>query len=259
MRCVKSARARRNRLIGEPMRVSFGTTTANAFGNRFLRHLGVEAKAAVSNPHAVLRNSRDAAQRLFDARRGSLPDKQAQMIVGVCSLVLAAYRELGAGGLDSKAAFEIARRGFYRTYQTPTKLMTRAMLALSRDPVKALSRRSLKAMSERMYGATMEFGQEVTHDTVDLIVNRCAFHQFFVDNGEPQLTPIFCGWDRNWMDVIDASNRPVRTERPTTISTGADRCRFRLVRDDSGRPKRPKDVILDLAAAPPSSSGTTTS
>jgi hypothetical protein len=174
-----------------------------------------------------------------------MPDKQARMIVGMCSLVLAAYRELCAGGLDSKEASEVARRAFFRTYQTPTRLMTRVMLSLSRDPVKALARRSLKAMSEKMYGASMEFDQEVTPESVDLIVNRCAFHQFFVDNGEPHLTPIFCGWDRNWMDVVDASRRPMHTERPTTISTGADQCRFRLVRDDSRDRKPPEDVILN--------------
>jgi len=241
------------------MRISFGTMMANAWGNRFLRHLAVEARTAVSNPDAVVRNSRDAAQRLFDGRTGSMPDKQARMIVGMCSMVLAAYRELCAGGLDSKQASETARRAFYRTYQAPTKLMTRVMLALSSDPVKALSRRSLKAMSERMYGSTMGFDQEVTPHSVDLLVNRCAFHQFFIDNGEPQLTPIFCGWDRNWMDVIDASHSPIHTERPSTISTGADQCRFRFVRDDSRGPNPPRDVIVDLAGPGSSSKGTSTS
>ena len=95
-----------------------------------------------------------------------------------------------------------------------------------------------------MYGPGMEFDQEDTEGSVDLIVRRCGFHQFFVEHEEPHLTRVFCEWDRNWMDVIDQSNRPVRTERPTTISTGGDCCRFRFIRDAEKSGKEPNDVVL---------------
>ena len=97
---------------------------------------------------------------------------------------------------------------------------------------------------QRMYGKSMEFADENTDDSADMLVTRRAFHQFFVDQGEPSLTVLICAWDRNWMDVIDQSNRPVRTERPTTISTGGDCCRFRFIRDAEKAGKEPNDVVL---------------
>jgi hypothetical protein len=62
--------------------------------------------------------------------------------------------------------------------------------------------------------------------------------------GEPSLTVLICAWDRNWMDLIDQSPRPVRTERPSTISTGGDCCRFRFIRDAQKSGKEPNDVVL---------------
>ena len=53
------------------------------------------------------------------------------------------------------------------------------------------------------------------------------------------------------MDVIDASSRPVRVERPTTISTGGDCCRFRFVRETDGPPGPIVDVILATEADGP--------
>lgn len=186
-----------------------------------------------------------AAQVLFDSRRQTLPDVQAQTILGICSLILAGYRELREALSDSQTAFNILKVAFSQTYQTFGKFMYRPLLWLSRDPVKMIAKLNMAKFVQRMYGTSMGFAQEQTSDSVTLIVNRCAFHQFFVEHGEPELTQLLCAWDRHWMDVLDASNRPVRTERPMTISTGGDCCRFHFVRDEAkaGKPKR--DIILE--------------
>jgi hypothetical protein len=47
------------------------------------------------------------------------------------------------------------------------------------------------------------------------------------------------------MDVLDRSPRPIRTERPTTISTGAARCQFQCIRDLDKTGKAKNDVILE--------------
>ena len=97
----------------------------------------------------------------------------------------------------------------------------------------------------------MEFAEEKTNDTVVLVVNRCAYPKFFVDHGEPALTPVLCMFDRVWMEIIDRSSRPVRMERPSTISTGADSCRFRFIRDHDKRGVEPVDVVLVQLQKPP--------
>jgi hypothetical protein len=200
-------------------------------------------KGAVPDGNSAAKRIRDNAQALFREREPFLPDKQAKLSTACCCLVLAAYREM-RGQLAELEAFELVRTVMFRTFQKPMRFFTRLWLWLSRDPLKRLRGQRWKNFSQRMYGASLEFDQEETENSVDLLVRRCGFHQFFREQGEPALTRVFCGWDRNWMDIVDRSGRSVRTERPSTISTGGDCCRFRLVRTEEEMPKQPNDIIL---------------
>ena len=58
--------------------------------------------------------------------------------------------------------------------------------------------------------------------------------------------------------VLDASPRPIRTERPTTISTGAERCHFHFIRDPAKAGKGTRDVVLGWAATAPDAKATET-
>ena len=76
------------------MKVAFGSLQANGWGKTFLRHLGREIGVSLpGEPRPALERVRDAAQQLFDAESPSLPDKQGRMILAMCVVVLAAYRE----------------------------------------------------------------------------------------------------------------------------------------------------------------------
>jgi hypothetical protein len=235
------------------MRTAFGSLAANSWGRRFLGELSGRLPATLPDRRGVLVRTRDAAHRLFDEKRkcGALVNRKARVIYGLCSLVLAAYREVLAGTHDPECAFETVCVAFLHTHQGRVRLMIRVLLWFADDPAGALSRWSLADRARKMYGSLMEFGQEATGRGTDLIVTRCAFHQFFVEHGEPLLTRVLCGWDRNWMDVIDGSGRPIRVERPTTISTGGDCCRFRFVRETNGPPGPMVDVILAMEADGP--------
>lgn len=228
------------------MKVAFGSLQANGWGRTFLRHLGREIRASLpGEPGPVLERVRDAAQQLFDAESSSLPDKQGRMILGMCAVVLAAYRELGTLTGDAQRAYSLVEAAFRKSYQTLFKLMYASLLLVSRDPVRRLSAMDLAKNGHTMMGASMRFGQHTDADSTTMIVSRCAFHQFFVDHGEPSLTRLICAWDRNWMDVLNASKRPVRVERPHTISTGAETCHFRFVRDPDKRDATTHDLIDD--------------
>jgi len=228
------------------MRMSFGNPYANAWGKGFLRHIQTELnKTLPKSSQEILERTRLAAQALYDSRRRTLPDMQARTILGMCSLVLTAYRELNVALDNQQSALDVVKTAVFQNYERFGKFMNRPLLWISRDPVTLLSKLNLRKWSQWMYGRSMEFEQDSAEDRVTLLVNHCAFHEFFVEQGEPELTRLFCAWDRHWMDVVDASTRPVRTERPTTISTGATSCRFDFVRDSQkeGKPKR--DVILE--------------
>ena len=225
------------------MRIHFGNILANWWATNFFRSLQqttVELRAA---REGVADNIKREAQSLFDEGRDSLPDRRARLVLTLCSLILASYRELLILTGDKQRAEEIVGKTLFITNQASGKLIAKAVLLPSRDPLKFLSRFSLKKISEVTYGKSMGFTQEKTSDSVSLIVTHCAFHQFFVDHGEPQLTKLLCLWDRNWMDPINSSSRPIRIERPTTISTGSDVCCFRLVRDEAKESKETVDVL----------------
>ena len=183
-----------------------------------------------------------AAQEIFNAREDTLPDRRARLILTMCSLILASYRELLSVMDDEKRAEQIVGKALFQTNQALGTLMS-APLLWPRKPFKFISRTPLKRISELTYGKSMGFAQERTEHSVSLIVNRCAFHQFFIDNGEPQLTQLLCLWDRNWMDPINTSDRPIKIERPTTISTGSETCQFRFVHDQLKENKETIDIL----------------
>lgn len=227
------------------MRLSFGSWVANAWSRNFLRHFAAEVGEAVpSGTSAILERTRTAALELFQSRRAALPDVQGRLVIAMGSLVLAGFRVL-AETLGRERAHAITRQAFQRTYRSLGRLMYRPLLWLSSEPVRTLARMDFARWGRRMYGDSMGFGQERGPDRVTLVIHRCAFHEFFAEHGEPELTKLLCAWDRHWMDVLDASRRPVRTERPTTISTGGDCCRFHFVRDPDKLGKPKADVVLE--------------
>lgn len=224
------------------IRTHFGSLLANRWASNFLRSLR-DVTAGVPSSAEVIEKVKREAKIIFDDGRPSLPDRRARMILAMCSLILAGYREYLIITGSSSEGSHIIGQALLQTNQKSANLITRALILSSRDPFRLLSLVSLKGISRLTYGKTMGFDQERTENSVSLVVNRCAFHQFFIDQGEPQLTQLLCLWDRNWMDPINRSNRPVRIERPSTISTGSETCQFRFVRDELKESRETVDVL----------------
>ena len=231
------------------MRLQFGNPVTNVLGYFFIRNCRRELRrkapgAELSDADLLVARIRDHTQQVFDRSAMALPDPQARVIYAYCSLLLAAFREFRAETGDAAGAYAFAGKVFQQTLERPMRWLIKLWLRLARDPVGFLSRWSLARLFQRNQGTSMEFAEEKTNDTVVLVVNRCAYHKFFVDHGEPTLTPVLCMFDRVWMEIIDRSSRPVRMERPSTISTGGDSCRFRFIRDHDKRGVEPVDVVL---------------
>ncbi|MGH9769379.1 MAG: L-2-amino-thiazoline-4-carboxylic acid hydrolase [Blastocatellia bacterium] len=233
------------------MRLQFGKPVINVLGYFFLRNCRRELQGKAPDAEVIVARIRNHTQQVFDESMATPPDPQARVIYAYCSLVLAAFREFRAETGDAASAYAFARTVFQRTLERPMRWLPGLWLWLANDPVGFLSRWSLARLCQRSYGPSMEFAEEKTDDTVVLVVRRCAYHKFFVDHGEPALTPVLCMLDRVWMEAIDRSPRPVRTERPSTISTGGDSCRFRFIRDHDKRGEEPVDVVVVQLQKPP--------
>jgi hypothetical protein len=229
----------------------FGNVIANLIGHKFLWHARRALRALTPDAKAAVARIREHAQAVFDDGGAQRPDAQAHIIHAYCSLVLAAFRECRVLTNDEARAYAFARQVFEQTLAGPWRWALKLWLWSTRDPVGFMRRRSLAAWAQRQQGASMEFAEEKTDDAVELIVRRCGFHQFFVMHGEPALTPVVCAFDAHWMEMLDQSSRPIRTERPATISTGGDCCRFRFIRDaDKGVVQTADIVLVQLQKSP---------
>jgi hypothetical protein len=89
----------------------------------------------------------------------------------------------------------------------------------------------MKQKQQSLYGTGFVFEQERDDANAFLVnIGKCFYHSFFVANGAPELTPIFCDWDTCWADAIDPARHCLRFERLTTLGYGGDRCRFYFFR-----------------------------
>lgn len=104
------------------------------------------------------------------------------------------------------------------------------MLALARDPMKSLVNYSKKRLPA-MYGKVFTFTQEGDEKSVyTMRVKKCFYHQFYCQHGQPELTKLFCEWDRNWIDPISEAKHKVRFTRSETIATDGESCPFTFER-----------------------------
>lgn len=61
---------------------------------------------------------------------------------------------------------------------------------------------------------------------------RCGFADFFLGNHARELLYLLCATDYTWGDALEKYG--IRFERPTTLSEGADACRFQLFKTTGG-------------------------
>lgn len=215
-------------------------TPIKHWANRsFLRCLDREVAAAGLAIHGEF-GTRVRQHAAEIARRHPAPDAPSRFIVDGCALVLATFQEMVAGGASRQDAFEVVRRAVLDSYRGPMTLVGRGyrlVFWFSSDPVRTLGRLTPRALrwGQRVFGRAMEFDSSVHHGRVEWHITRCPFHEFFLAEGEPVLTRVFSQLDLLWMEEASRSRRPIGAERPETLSTGGERCRFCFVRtDDSG-------------------------
>jgi hypothetical protein len=230
------------------VRRPFGGFGANLWAWRFLGRLRREVDRALpGRGQALAARVRDAARAVWEAEREGMVDAQAGAIVATCALALAADRLLAAELADPRDARALLRRAFLGTWRAPARLGTWIAIRLVPRPATVVSRFPFARFMRWTYGAGMQTRWERRPAGGDLVVSRCAFHQFFAAHGAPELTALVCEWDRAWMDVLDAAPAAIRTSRPTTIASGGAECLFRFVSDAAPKPAPPSDVVLSSA------------
>jgi len=88
-----------------------------------------------------------------------------------------------------------------------------------------------KSRERHFFGQSFTFERPCDDDRAYFLdVARCLWQSFFVAEGAPELTPLFCEFDANWIDAIDPDRHGVRFSRPTTLGHGGPLCPFHFYR-----------------------------
>ena len=157
-------------------------------------------------------------------------DKAGTQHQKIACLMLAAYRTLKISVEDHELMLDILCTALTKPNSWMIRNATRVMLFFSKDPMTTLVNYT-KNRVPPMYGNVFEFtNEEKDRNEFTMRITSCYYHNFFVTNGAIELTPLFCAWDKNWIEPISPTKHGVKFQRKTTLATGGDSCPFTFVR-----------------------------
>jgi len=150
----------------------------------------------------------------------------------ICCIMLAVYRTLNSTSISRDTLLDALQEALTTPNSHFIKFAVRTKLLFSRDPMHTLVEYN-KTRIPLFYGNEFDYVEE-GDSTVQytMRITRCFYHNFFANNAAPELTALFCEWDKNWMNSISPLKHGVRVERKTTIGTGGESCPFTFIRTE---------------------------
>ncbi|MGB5819557.1 MAG: L-2-amino-thiazoline-4-carboxylic acid hydrolase [Saonia sp.] len=156
-------------------------------------------------------------------------DQQSYEHLHTTSLVIASYEALKKL-CGVKTALEIIRYAFVDSLSFITR-QTEQFLNASKDPFSAIV--EISKQKEEAYGKTFSFYRKQDDDLAYLLeIKKCFYCKVLKLNKAEELMPIFCDFDTNWMMAINPEKHKFKFERPETIGTGGNICKFYFTRTD---------------------------
>ena len=168
-------------------------------------------------------------QELIEANRVLVQDQpSAEHLLLTCT-VIACFFELRKI-LATERCLLIIKYAFVDSLSFITR-ETRALLDASEDPFREIV--AISKQKEKAYGETFEFYRKQDDGHAYLLeVKKCFYCNVLKSNGSQELMPIFCDFDTNWMNAIDPKKHGFRFDRPGTIGTGGNICKFYFTKID---------------------------
>ncbi|MET8155948.1 L-2-amino-thiazoline-4-carboxylic acid hydrolase [Sphaerisporangium sp. NPDC005289] len=187
---------------------------------------------AVPGQEDLIARLRAKHEHLLTAQRHRILDEASAYNLALSLAVLGGYQELAPQYGDDEL-HALLRTAFVEPMRGTVQQATAAALDTAADPFAAMV--EISRLRERYaFGAGFTF----THPRDDdghyvAQVERCYYHDILSANGAAHLTPVFCAFDANWIDVIDPERHGFAFDRPTTIGTGDQNCPFRFRRTNT--------------------------
>jgi hypothetical protein len=194
----------------------------------FFDHLGTTLREHAL-PEELLVAMRERHQNLETANRHLIIDEPARYNLRMTLALVAAYEFLQprVGRDDALAAL---RTAFVEPLGDGVREGTRAMLDNVPDPFQAMVEVS-KSREVQAFGEGFTFRRPVDDDQRYYVdIHRCFYHDVLVAHSMPELTPVMCAFDKNWIEAIDPDKHGFRFERATTIGLGGSHCPFHFSR-----------------------------
>ncbi len=215
------------------------------FARRFLARA---AMALFPEDRAKRRSFHDAAldagAKLYAERADALPDDASRFQECHRALVLAGVRCATLLGVERATALKAIGDVYRDLSQDVPRQRFQMLLTFAPNPLRILQKTGTAKELRRMMGQDMVVKDDVGPEHYALVVEGCAYNDFFKRHGEPDVTLVFCQADRAWMDVVNRSKRRLSVSRPNTQSTGSSTCIFRY--ENASSPVKPN---VDVAAS----------
>jgi hypothetical protein len=188
---------------------------------------------AQPNDGALVARLRRRHERLLAAQRHRIVDEASRHNLALTLAVLVGYQELAPAIDDEERLLSLLRDAFVEPLRATVRAATAEALDTAPDPFAAMV--DISRQRERhAFGAGFTFTHPTDNDDHYVAqVERCYYHEVLRANDAAWLTPVFCAFDANWIDVIDPKRHGFAFERPTTIGTGGPVCPFRFRRTRS--------------------------
>lgn len=169
--------------------------------------------------------------RLRGAKHMPGADRQAVFNLFLAQSLQAAVGIFQGRGYGRARAIAMAQAALLATGSGLTRAAFSWWLRVTPDPVGDMKkRRDLSVKAQKIWGEGMDLSEVHSDDSVALHVTACPFAQYFWGVSEPDLMPVFCAYDAQWMAQVNRSRRPVRVSRSGTLAEGAERCDFTFTR-----------------------------
>jgi hypothetical protein len=152
--------------------------------------------------------------------------------------ILAAYQVLRPHFKSDEEAIEYLGEASLRGFDTRMLRFGVWLLLRSCRGNTGRAKAALGAMLTQ-YGASFNWETLEQSDEVEMQVHRCFYVDFFRSHDLPLLTTVLCRLDKLWFDRIDPKKHGLRFDydRYETMSRGAERCVFPIVRVTVGASK----------------------
>ncbi|WP_194820396.1 L-2-amino-thiazoline-4-carboxylic acid hydrolase [Nocardia sp. XZ_19_385] len=197
-------------------------TDSTAIVDGFFDHI---AAARPDLPADLVAEMRSQLKELEAANADRIVDEPARYNLRMTLALVVAYRALRSR-LGRDEAIALVRAAFVEPLGDLVRESTLAMLDTAEDPFAAMVAVS-KVREEQAFGAGFTFARPADDEHryhVDIV--RCFYHEVLVAHSAPELTPVMCEFDANWIGAIDPPAHRFRFDRATTIGLGGSHCPF---------------------------------